>query len=472
MRLRVSLLLGIPFLASLLSSCDRAPGPETVREWERALRDIKGGNLDDRRKAARTIENLSCTYSRILGNKPDCAPIEVLVKTACDRKEDREIRTTLVHAFSMPGLKPCATSESTVTALLVVLDDETEDEQVRAWVAMVLPQFGHQDRITEGILRAIKSRNTMVRVNAAEALPSLNLSADRLVPVISFMMKGEPAQVRAVAVAEARRLAKTEPRLLSVIAQGLDDKDQMVRYLSRQLLLSLEPGKNDDRELLQHLVDKGGVSQIYASAALFGMTTKMAPYGELIRESLKSSDFEKKRAAVIALFSLGAKAAAFTPELRALVNDQDSQTRLYAMADLVNVTGNLDEWCVPLTKGIGVDDQVGRAFSLGFLIENTERAGPETVRAIVRATNEKDGFVRAMAVSLLGSLKMDIAEKRRILVEKLGDSSPEVRVSALLECGKLGESARPALEDIRARLRDEHLEVRVAAEHALAQITR
>jgi HEAT repeat protein len=104
------------------------------------------------------------------------------------------------------------------------------------------------------------------------------------------------------------------------------------------------------------------------------------------------------------------------------------------------------------------------------LIENAERAGPETVKAIVSATKNKDGFVRAMAVSLVGNLKMDIPEKRKILVEKLDDSAPEVIVSALLECGKLGEGARPALVAIQAKLKDERLEVRVAADHALAQI--
>ena len=87
--------------------------------------------------------------------------------------------------------------------------------------------------------------------------------------------------------------------------------------------------------------------------------------------------------------------------------------------------------------------------------------------ADLKSSHEKD---RLIAVRLLPRRKEDAAQTVPALVEALKDHEPDIRWSAAIGLGNLGESAGEAVPALQAALKDPDARVREAAGVALSRI--
>ncbi|HEX4607125.1 MAG TPA: HEAT repeat domain-containing protein [Urbifossiella sp.] len=95
-----------------------------------------------------------------------------------------------------------------------------------------------------------------------------------------------------------------------------------------------------------------------------------------------------------------------------------------------------------------------------------EKSTPELI-ADVKSPQEKD---RLIAVRLLAQRKGDAAQTVSALTAALKDHEPDIRWSAAIGLGGLGEGAKDAVPALQAALADHDARVREAAGVALARI--
>ena len=87
--------------------------------------------------------------------------------------------------------------------------------------------------------------------------------------------------------------------------------------------------------------------------------------------------------------------------------------------------------------------------------------------ADLKGTEERD---RLIAVRLLPEHQNDAAQVVPALIEALGDKAVDIRLSAAIGLGSLGEQAKDAVPALKAAQKDRDARVRGAAGVALARI--
>jgi HEAT repeat protein len=85
----------------------------------------------------------------------------------------------------------------------------------------------------------------------------------------------------------------------------------------------------------------------------------------------------------------------------------------------------------------------------------------------LKGTQQRD---RLVAVRMLAHHKVDAAQVVPALIEALNDKAVDIRLSAAIGLGELGESAKEAVPALQKALADHDRRVREAASHSLSRI--
>jgi HEAT repeat protein len=187
---------------------------------------------------------------------------------------------------------------------------------------------------------------------------------------------------------------------------------------------------------------------------------------------LESPSRDVMIAALDALVSLGPKAKEGVPDLIKVIERDGNPARLAAIEVIGHIGPDAGKAIPILTKVLAHEDFHTQYFSVRALA----KIGPESKVAlpeIQRLLQSGVASARKNAATALGDLGPVIGEDGiRALVAALGDKVFTVREQAALALGKLGEHARESLPELRELAQKHSLSTRVAAAHAVWDISR
>jgi HEAT repeat protein len=94
----------------------------------------------------------------------------------------------------------------------------------------------------------------------------------------------------------------------------------------------------------------------------------------------------------------------------------------------------------------------------------------EAIPALIQATEDKDGTVRAWAASALGEIGPDAKVAVPALIKLVGDRDEGCRNDACIALGDIGPATKDALPALREALNDPSKDVRHFAKRAIGRI--
>jgi HEAT repeat protein len=147
------------------------------------------------------------------------------------------------------------------------------------------------------------------------------------------------------------------------------------------------------------------------------------------------------------------------PAIEGALRDLDERVRDRAVAALTSLDfdqNTLNIRVSPRTQKLLVDlyysessSVVRRRIVAGFAAEAREPS-PEVRQLLLRAFSDPDAGIRGAATHAAERFSPDVAMP--LLIARLSDESREVRLQTVIVLMKIGERARPLLEDMRTRL--------------------
>lgn len=135
-------MFGIGVNLSLICTIASNWGDEDVRSPQQVIRELRSLNVKVRRSAGMSLLELSisndhASKTRIYRAMSD--NLDELVSTVANKREDAEVRTLIIRA--MATVSERRRFDQKFKPLIEVLSDEADDEDVRSWIAMVLPEL-------------------------------------------------------------------------------------------------------------------------------------------------------------------------------------------------------------------------------------------------------------------------------------------------------------------------------------------
>lgn len=265
------------------------------------------------------------------------------------------------------------------------------------------------------LLRAAKDPQGELRREALRALARLAPQLPEALQPLQRGLEDPEALVRQAALLALRPLIETQPQLLKVLEQTLRDPDEAVRVLATESFAQF--------------------------ARLPGLSASLVP---LLREQ-GTDHAEAVRSAAL--------------------------EGLTALLDLEVLPEGLSEELLKTLKNTQESGRVGILRGL-LRVTQSERLAPflQTVRELVADQSPKVRLAAVQALGYLGTLGLRAQELVSVLVDRLGDTAPEVQEAALRALGSLKEQAASALPQLVPLLLKGSDQVKEAALYAIGQM--
>ncbi len=450
----------------------RVSGAQPDR-WQKLLSELRAPDLKVRKEAANALVDLALESSRQKRTPAGAEALKKNLKTMAeigrDKKEDPAVRALLVRAIGIGEFGPVA--RGIAPALIEILVDETDQEEVRSWCAMILPEIGPPEAVGPAIIAASQSRNTNVKVTASQALGRIGIEPERLIPLLNRAIADPVMQVRVAAVGIASGLVQKDRRALAIVLRATNDKDKVVQQ-NALMHLQMPGGKASGAkdQLIRLLNDPDPSIRVNSAVALIKITGDGAKYTAIPIEVLGSKASSAREVAALALTLSGPEAKEAVPALKQVLHDSNDKVRVHAAFALANITGQADDFLPSLIEGLASKDLEARIWAAGDL-PHVLQGARSAVRLLTRAAMHEDPFVRAIAFSLLGSLEHDHAVTIPLLSGALSDRAAEVRIAALHALAAMGRDAQVAMPQVQKAINDPDENVRQIARRAVRQIT-
>jgi hypothetical protein len=227
--------------------------------------------------------------------------------------------------------------------------------------------------------------------------------------------------------------------------------------------------------LVQQLKDAGVAARVEAAESLAGLglgaKDATAPLAALLRQD---KDPFVRRAAAVALGSIGSDAKAAVPELLAALQSHYENVDGLVGSECAVAIGKIDpegKQLAPLLTAKLKDpsaDTRYRAAGWAAIIGPPARS---VTSVLIEAAKDKSGEVRHSATAALGSIRPDVKVSVPVFITALKDSNKFVRMAAARALGEIGPEAKDAIPALKAAVKDSDGEVRQYAEEALKQVT-
>jgi HEAT repeat protein len=344
------------------------------------LLDLKNPDLKVRQSAVEALVRLAAL------SHEDAAIREsrkTLVRVVEDKHEDAEVRGQIVRALAMTSVRK-RIDQDIIPTLTQVLADPKDDEGVRSWIAMCLPDLATPEVAGPAILAALRSESNRVRVNAAQQVGRVQTDPDKAIAWLKQAVNDPDTPLRAAAVSLACMLAESDRRAMEVVLRGMSDRDPTIRDLALQ---SLRPGRalkadaTDVRVAVEKL-QQDPVPGVTMSAAvlLIKLDPEHAPkHLAVIIDALRSDQPSKRESAARALALGGSEYRAAIPALQLAVKDPSERIRVHAAMALGRITGDKEPSSSILAElGKSKDAEVmmwARGYRAILLVETTKDSG-------------------------------------------------------------------------------------------------
>ena len=454
------------------TGCGHTSGSSTAtaKKWNKSLKVLQNSDLATRRKAAQSLVEAAYEISVRLPSLVDeeslRRQVTALAYRVSDREEDPQIRRALARVIGF-----CAKyARDAQHRLIEVLKDENDDEQVRCWIAMILPDIDPSENTTFAILTACQSQNSNVRVNASQQLYRLEVDADTFFNWASVAIKDKTPQVRIGVIVSAAKFLQdsTVERVLAIVLRGVNDSHTMVRNTALMLLAKVSTqlgGGSGAKEVLVGLLRSSEDStRLRAAGVLLSTEETFARQAtDILIEGLRAKDAGVRAVAAQALGDCGAKAKIAAPQLIERLRDADQMVRVEAAFSVLRIGGDPKQPLTVLVNSLGADNTAPYMLAAGYLAL-TMKSSRQIIEPLLRQKlKHRSSRVRGIVITLLSRLGLEKEEALKLYTSVLQDDDPDVRVMALQSLASMKQSAKPALSQISVLFEDENLQVQLEA---------
>ncbi len=429
------------------------------------------------------------------------------------RFDDKDWMVRSSAAWAVRKIRPDA--KTAVPALARLLRDENVSARVAAVDALAAIRPVTSGAI-EGLIRALLDKNGEVQARAATALGSLGPEGAPAILALCETLEsregypvGHPAQWHPVAETAARALGQIGPKakdampgLLDIIRNtrgtydgvfGLPEENSAVRQEAMSAAVRIDSGSDRLLTALRESVEQNSRLREAAAVALAGIGAKAKTAVPALVEGMKGDDANRLTFACAVLRIEPGNPEARKALLEELNADRDLQVDSWdLLSDALKQSGPDCRRAVPMLIRL-LDPESGdpenAVRALGQLGPDAQSAVPalmklldevdddlrrEAIIAVQRITLGKSSLLKAAwkdrspgvrtgVVEVLGGSPSNVA----VLTEALSDPSARVRLAAVTALGKLGESAKPAIPQVKRLLQDDLRTIREAAQNTL-----
>lgn len=344
-----------------------------------------------------------------------------------------------------------APAEQAVPALIEALQSDDAELQWRA--ARSLARFGDQAAAAvPPLVKALESTTPRVRAYAAYALGQLGDHSLEAVPQMIKLIADEDALVRRTAMKAVVDLDADPRQTLPILVNVLEEADP--RLIVPVLHEMAEAGTNAIPQLKEAL--KNERAAYWATLVVAEMGEAAAPVVPELVALLDHNDPETRMQALIALGEIGPKAKPALPKtLELLKSDPEGAVRYsaaFALAELEDAQAT--NALLEAAKGDDAFLSVISYYAVARLNPEDEQKRKTAAVFLVEAMKNDDANIRAAAARSLAHLEVAPEVIKPILADSLDNADP--RVVALLRDAivKMGPQGVP---EITAMLSDEQL---------------
>ncbi len=359
--------------------------------------------------------------------------------------------------------------------------------QVRSGAVLSLGASGKTaEHLVPKIITLLDDDNVFVRASASEALGDLGPVARAAAPVLAEKLKDADPRVRAAAVIGLGKTAGDDVTYADLFASALKADDVTVRIAATRVMSKLPAVTTASVEnLVAALVDenehvRAGSARALGSAGkdtassvpallkllkdpISAVRTEVAQalgaIGETTPEMLSDlgaaiADPSPKvrRQVVLTLRQLGPTAQPSMPQLVKALDSQDSAFRILVIESFRPIISDVSELLKPLLNATKDPDREVRrtaAYEIGEIGETAQEAVPTLFLMI---EDDIDRYAARAAVNKISPRDVPL------LIKKMTNESPFVRITACEALNTLGPDAAEALGFLEGRLADKALQ--------------
>ncbi|MEC4816870.1 MAG: HEAT repeat domain-containing protein [Scytonema sp. PMC 1069.18] len=243
--------------------------------------------------------------------------VEELIKYLTPQK-NKEVRIR-----AMNGLRGVGTgAEAALPALKKILQERNADREVRLTSIATIRSIDAKEAIPE-LISVIDDPDATVSSAAIEALVSVRESATDVVPKLLEILQDKNLKdlsqrvsaAEALGLIAAGRIAREEPKVISVLIQALDDPAWSVRNSATVALRELRTRGNAD---ISSAVPK-------------------------LQKQLKDKNYTLRKNAIWTLGSVGFQAKETVPDLIKSLEDENLEIKVVVAESLVNISHKIEE---------------------------------------------------------------------------------------------------------------------------------
>jgi HEAT repeat protein len=460
-------------LIGLAESQPPSPTSEIDKQWKSAVGSLNEPDLGKRRRNAERLVELAFVRSsrRETQDSQEAlrSDLRDLLRHISDRNGDgfcrgQEVKALTFFPAPVKGL-------DIVPQLLKVLQDEKDDEQVRIWIAMALPELSVSKETKSAIIGATGSRSTNLKVNAIQQLGRLGIADRELLALLAKGVADPNGSVRNawLSIAELMTI-KGNSEAIPFLLRGLNDPDAMVR---RNSLLFFESTRvmspAAEKELTKLLEDKNEAVRVAAAIAMLKATGDKK-YLDLPVAALASSDAQIRSTAAQALALCGKEAKVVENSLRLGLNDPSDSVRVHCAYALSLLTSQPEPFIRELAAFLESENELTRQWAVGYLALAARGARDVAEKILFEKTKSENRFARGVAIGTLVDICKDMRKLEIIGLEALDDRDPTIRLAGLLVFSKMGKTAQRNIPRIERMLADSSEQVRDMATRTLLEI--
>jgi HEAT repeat protein len=339
-------------------SC-RSPKEQPKIALKKVFHDLVSKDVKVQRAAVNTLVEIASSRA---GDAAIRKNLKVLGAIVGKKQKDPEIRGQVVRAISIISERK-RIEQAIIPGLIKILLDEAEEEDVRSWLATSLADLAPPEVAGPAILKAARSRNKVVRRNAAGALDRVRLDPEKLLKWLTEAITDSDASIRRSAVGTAAQFCRRDERFRPIVLLGFADHDVEVRGEAIAMVLYgnvLGADAKGAKEAVEKLLkDRDPRVAMSAAATLTRISPKdSSKYLALLIRGLEHNKVETREAAaqvLVAVLVSGLRekeAQNAVPSLKKALKDSSDLLKAHAAMALGLITGEKSKY-VSISRDVG-----------------------------------------------------------------------------------------------------------------------
>jgi HEAT repeat protein len=422
-------------------------------------------------------QDADAVLPKALGIFGEVAVKDIITGLAISQHPEKTLRR-YVDAMTLTGTGP-------IPSLVIALSHKSP--QVRSGAVLTLGASGKTaEHLVPNIITLLDDDDAFVRASASEALGDLGLVARAAAPILAEKLEDTDPRVRAAAVIGLGKTAGDDVTYTDLFASAIKADDVSVRIAATRVMSKLPAVTAASVEnLVAALIDEnehvragsaralGAAGKDTASSVpalvqllkdpISAVRTEVAQALGSIGETtpgmladlgvaIADPSPKVRRQVVLTLRQLGPAAQPAVPQLVEALDNQNSDFRILVIESFRPIISDVSELLKPLLKATKDSDREVRrtaAYEIGEIGETAQEAVPALFLMI---EDDVDRYAARAAVNKISPRDVPL------LIKKMTNESPFVRLTACEALNTLGPDAAEALEFLEGRLADKALQ--------------